>query len=357
MSRFKSLAFLRIFFAILFLRTSETAASRTVLAVGLVPLLALIGCAAVQVRLGTRVYLEKTPVTSMDVKLAQAKQAKGPGIAPGEKLPLIAMFVGPDGKVLATEGEGHGKILWKDLKVTATVATVNGKGIVSLPKDPRISDGKVPHITVSAPSHPDLHAELDIPLRYDHNYTASYSGSSGFSGMDGSAGMDGSSGSMGSVDPDHPSPGGDGGNGTDGGDGSDGKPGLDGPPVQIRMAFRSGDHPLLQVSVSAEGKQKLYLLDPQGGSLAVSSVGGSGGSGGRGGRGGRGGAGGIGSPNGNSGRDGSNGRDGLSGSPGNGGSITVTYDPQAKPFLSTLKLSNPGGPRPAFIEQPVAPLW
>jgi len=164
MSRFKSLTFLRIFFRILFLRPSETAASRTVLAVGLVPLLALIGCAAVQVRLGTRVYLEKTPLNSMDLKLAQAKQAKGPGIAPGEKLPLIATFVDPDGKVLATEGEGHGKILWKDLKVTATVATVNGKGIVSLPKDPRISDGKVPHITLTAPSHPDLHAELDISL-------------------------------------------------------------------------------------------------------------------------------------------------------------------------------------------------
>ena len=34
----------------------------------------------------------------------------------------------------------------------------------------------------------------------------------------------------------------------------------------------------------------------------------------------------------------------MSGSSGNGGTITVTYDPQAKPFLAILKLSNLGWP-------------
>jgi len=127
--------------------------------------------------------------------------------------------------------------------------------------------------------------------------------------------------------------------------------------VQVRVALRSGSHPLLQVSVFAAGHQKLYLVDPQGGSLAVKADGGPGGSGGKGGRGGRGGSGGIGSPNGNSGRDGSDGRNGFDGSPGKGGSITVTYDPQAKPFLAAIHLSNQGGPRPVFKEEPVAPLW
>jgi hypothetical protein len=51
--------------------------------------------------------------------------------------------------------------------------------------------------------------------------------------------------------------------------------------VQIRVALRSGAHTLLQVSVSAAGKQRLYLVDPQGGVLTVKAEGGPGGSGGR----------------------------------------------------------------------------
>jgi len=299
-----------------------------------------------------KVYLDKIPIKSM-----QASLPKGPAIAPGEKLPLVVVVTEPDGKILQTEGAGGGKVLWKDLKVTASVVTANQKGIVSLPRDPRISDGKVPHVTITVPSHPDIRAELDIPVRYDEKYISNFSGSSGSSGMNGSDGMDGTSGSMGSTDPNNPSPGGDGSNGTNGSDGQDGGSGGDAPPVQVRVALRSGSHPLLQVSVFAAGHQKLYLVDPQGGSLAVKADGGPGGSGGKGGRGGRGGSGGIGSPNGNSGRDGSDGRNGFDGSPGKGGSITVTYDPQAKPFLAAIHLSNQGGPRPVFKEEPVAPLW
>ena len=75
------------------------------------------------------------------------------------------------------------------------------------------------------------------------------------------------------------------------------------------------------------------------------------------GRGGRGGSGGIETPNGSNGSDGSNGQDGRAGSDGRGGSITVTYDPQAKPFLALIRLNNQGGPAPAFQEEPVPPLW
>src|SRR5271169_6082124 len=137
---------------------------------GLTSLLALSGCASVQVHLGMKVYLDKTPVKSI-----QASLPKGPGIAPGQKLPLVVVVTEPDGKVLQTEGAGHGKVLWKDLTVTASVAAVNQKGIVSLPKDPRISDGKVAHVTITVPSHPDLRAELDIPVRYNFKFAANFS--------------------------------------------------------------------------------------------------------------------------------------------------------------------------------------
>jgi hypothetical protein len=363
MNRFKSLGFLRISIMRI---TGMAASSPSVVSasqqparlscwaacLGLAFLLALSGCAPVKVRLGMRVYLDKTPVTSMEAKLP-----KGPGIAPGEKSPLVVAFTGPDGKVLVTEGQGHGKVLWKDLRVTASVATTNQKGVVSLPQDPRISDGLLPHVMITVPSHPDIHAELDIPLRYDRNFSANFSGDSGYSGTDGSNGSDGRNGSPGSMDPDHPSAGGDGTDGTNGSDGQNGGPGGDGPPVQVRMALRSGSHPLLQMSASAAGTQYLFLVDPEGGSLTVTSEGGSGGSGGRGGRGGRGGSGGIGIPSGRSGNDGSNGQDGLSGLSGRDGIVTVTYDPQTKPFLGAIRLSNQSGARPIFKEEPVPALW
>ncbi len=315
-------------------------------------MLTLSACTPIKVRLGMKVYLDKIPITSIAASLP-----KGSGIAPGEKSPLVLVVTEPDGKVLQTEGAGRGKVLWKDLHVTATVVAANQKGIVSLPHDPRKSEGKVGHVTITVPSHPDLRAELDIPVRYNYAFTSNFSGSSGSSGMNGSDGMAGSSGSMGSTDPNNPSAGGNGGNGTDGSNGEDGGSGGDAPPVQVRVALRSGSHPLLQVSVSAAGKQKLYLVDPQGGSLTVRADGGPGGSGGRGGRGGQGGSGGMGTPSGSSGSNGSDGRSGFDGSPGRGGSITVTYDPQAKPFLAAIRLSNKGGPPPAFKEEPVAALW
>src|SRR5689334_16997551 len=315
-------------------------------------MLALSGCAAMQLKLGTKTDLTKLPVTTISASLP-----KGPAIAPGEKAPLVVSFTTPDGKVLFTEGQGQGKILWRDVKIAATVVSVNNKGILSLPEDPRVSDGKVPHVTITVPSHPDLKAELDIPVRYDQSYNVSFHGSPGSSGFNGTDGLDGSNGSYGSLDPDHPSPGGNGGDGTNGTDGTNGGRGGDGPPVDVRVTLRPGVVPLLEVSVSAQGKGKLFMIDPQGGSLTVRSEGGPGGSGGKGGRGGRGGSGGIGSPNGLSGHDGLSGNDGADGSAGRGGSIAVTYDPQVRPYLDVIRLSNPGGPRPVYKDEPVAALW
>jgi len=318
-------------------------------------LLTLGGCTSLKVGLGWRIRLEKLPVSSMEAQLPG-----GPGISPGEKSPLVVEFQGTDGKTYRTEGAGKGKVLWSDLEIKAKVVTVNAKGIISLPQDPRDSDGKLPHIAITAPSHPELSAELDIPLRYDHAFSSYHSGASGTSGWDGQGGQDGSSGSMGSMDPDHPSAGGDGSDGSNGSDGQDGDGGGEGPALQVRVALRPGIRPLIQVGVYAEGREEFFLIDPRSGSLTVSSDGGPGGSGGRGGRGGSGGSGGSGSPSGRNGSDGMTGRDGWNGSQGRGGSITVIYDPQAEPYLGALHLSNrgqPSGPPPLFRMESVAPLW
>jgi hypothetical protein len=316
-------------------------------------LLALNGCSALQVKLGIKVPLAKIQVSTMEASLP-----KNPAIAPGEKSALVVTFTASDGKVWVTEGKGKGKILWSDLVVTSSVVTVNKKGIVSLAHDPRLSEGKTGHVTVTAQSQPGLHADLDIPLRYNVAFAANFSGVRGADGMNGSDGTDGMSGSDGSIDANNPSPGGNGTNGSDGSDGQDGSPGGDAPDVQIWLALRPGSSPLLQAGVLAAGhKERFYLVDPQGGTLTVTADGGAGGSGGKGGRGGRGGSGGIGIPSGSNGMDGHDGRNGFDGSMGRGGHITVTYDPQVKPYLSMLRLSNQGGPKPVFNEAPVKPLW
>lgn len=330
----------------------ESALTRTSTCLAAILLLLLTGCTPLKVKMGWKVYLAQTPVTSIDAKLP-----KGPGIAPGQKSPLVVSIARPDGKVLLTEGAGGGKVMWKDLKVDATVVKVNNKGVISLAKDPRVSDGKTGHVTITVPSHPDLRADLDIPFRYDIAYTANFSGSKGFDGSSGLDGSNGSDGMSGSTDPNNPSPGGNGSDGTDGSAGGDGSPGGDGPSVQVRVALQPGNHPLLQMSVQGEGTQKLYLVDPQGGSLTVRSSGGAGGSGGHGGRGGRGGSGGIGTPNGMSGNNGHDGRNGDDGVGGRDGSITVTYDPQAKPYLSAIHVPASNGPRPVFREEAVPALW
>jgi hypothetical protein len=321
--------------------------------VGLASLLALSGCSTIQVKLGMRVELAKLPVTTM-----VASQYHHPGIGPGEKKSLVVTFTEPDGKVFVTSGKGKGKVQWKDLAVVATVVSVNKSGVLSLPADPRVSDGKTGHVAITVPSHPDLKAELDIPLRYNYAFKASYSGMNGSSGTNGLDGMAGSSGSMGSMDPDNPSAGGDGGNGSDGTDGSNGGDGGNGPDVQVVVAVQAGAQPLLQIGVTPSGgKEQYFLVDPQGGSLTVSSDGGAGGSGGKGGAGGAGGSGGMGSPSGSNGSSGMAGHDGSNGSDGNGGSIAVTYDPAVQPYLAAIKLSNPGGPKPVLKAAAVAPLW
>jgi hypothetical protein len=316
--------------------------------------LALSGCDTIRVHLGMRVELSKLPVTSMEASLPQ-----GSAIAPGEQSPLVVTFTQPDGKILETEGAGKGKVLWSDLTVTPTVVTLKKKGVLYLAHDPRLSQGKTGHVEITVPSHPGLEAQLDIPLRYDYPFVASYAGASGSDGINGTDGTNGMSGSDGSMDPNSPSAGGDGGNGTDGTNGGDGSDGSNGPVVQVFATLQAGSAtPLLQFRVIATGhRDHFYLVDPNGGSLTIDSFGGRGGSGGKGGKGGSGGNGGSGTPPGSGGQSGQDGRNGQDGSDGRGGPITVTYDPRLQPYLSLIHVSNPGGLKPAFVEQVVAPLW
>jgi hypothetical protein len=321
---------------------------------GLGSLLALSGCSAIEVKLGWRVSLAKIPVAAIEPSLP-----KDPGIAPGEKNHLVVTVTDTAGKVYVTTGKGKGKVQWKDLAVTPSVVAYNKKGTLSLAADPRVSDGKTGHIDITVPSHPGIQAALDIPLRYNYPFVAKYAGAGGASGTPGTDGTAGMNGSDGSTDPDNPSAGGDGSAGSNGSDGGDGGNGDNGPSVQVFVTLRAGTHPLLQAGALAKGskKERFYLIDPNGGSLTVSDVGGSGGPGGRGGHGGSGGSGGNGIPPGFSGSSGLDGQDGSSGSDGGGGLIAVTYDPSVAPYLSALILSSPGGPGPVLNEASVAPLW
>jgi len=315
---------------------------RRIIAAGMaaVALLALEGCGSIQVVLGLKTRLDKVPVTGLSVSLAP-----GPGLAPGMSARLVIVATTNEGKQLVTVGPGHGKVLFDSFAFESTIVQVNNKGVVSLSADPRISDRRVPHVHVTVVGHPDVQADLDIPVRYDVDFVANFSGRAGFNGADGLNGMAGSDGASGSNDPNNPSPGGNGSDGTDGGNGQDGGPGEPGDAVHVWITLTYGSPRLLQVRVVNLGlsHEQFYLIDPNGGTLAVEADGGPGGRGGSGGIGGRGGFGGSGFPPGFSGGNGSN---GMSGSPGPGGppgTIVVSVDPKAMPFWDRFLFSNKSG--------------
>ncbi len=60
--------------------------------------------------------------------------------------------------------------MWEDLTITSTIVAYNNDGTVSLPVDPRLSDGKTGHVLVTLAFNPNLRAEADIPTRYDLKY-------------------------------------------------------------------------------------------------------------------------------------------------------------------------------------------
>jgi hypothetical protein len=341
--------------------TSHSAATHRLRLVGaglvVVALLALVGCGSIEVALGMRTRLDKVPVTALSASLSPE-----PGLSPGKSGRLVITATSTDGKQWVTVGPGHGKVLFDSFTFDAAGVTVNKKGVVSLPADPRISETVMPHVRITAIGHADISADLDIPVRYDVAFVAHFSGSAGSKGFDGSNGLDGSSGSNGSIDWTNPSAGGNGTDGSNGGDGDNGQPGQSGENVHVWVTLKSGVHPLLQVRAASSRHEQLFLVSPDGGTLTVDANGGAGGAGGSGGRGGRGGSGGTGFPPGLSGHDGLNGWDGHSGADGAAGTITVSIDPQAQGFADRLHFSNRNGngapgPTPIVRIEAVPPIW
>jgi hypothetical protein len=303
-------------------------------------------------------------LAAMDILGIQGTLPDGPALLPGQALPLVLAATEAAGAVLNTVGRGGGKVTWDNYQLTARIVTVDASGLVSLPADPRVSDGLVPQVQAVVSGRPALTTSLQIPVRYNGHFTADFSGTPGSSGYSGSQGLSGLSGSFGSCDPDSPQAGGNGSNGSDGGPGGDGGIGGPGGAIQAWVTLHPGAGQLLEVKASAQGQSLYFLIDPKGGSLTLNADGGSGGSGGSGGMGGSGGLGGYGCPGGFDGMGGFSGGNGSDGSGGNGGSITVTVDPRAQPFLGALTFSNRGGPGggvdgpPPVIQAAVVPaLW
>lgn len=309
--------------------------------------------------LSVRIWLAQMAIDAL-----QAQLPDGSAILPGQRLSLVISAVQPAGPVLVTEGRGKGLVGWDNFAFQATGVQVDASGNVSLPEDPRSSDGMLPHLRAELVGRRDLAAELDVPVRYDGAFLSDHSGDPGAPGGNGLDGMSGFPGSPGSCDPNDLQAGGNGSDGWSGGPGWDGAPGAAGPDLQVWVGLRSGAHPLLQVKAVSPGRTQFFLVDPQGGSLLLRADGGQGGTGGRGGRGGAGGSGGSGCPDGANGLAGSDGSSGLDGRGGRGGSITVRVDPAARSYLSALRFSNKGGwpagengPPVAILVETVDPLW
>jgi hypothetical protein len=324
-------------------------------------------CSSLAVSLGFRQRLDKVQVTEVRGSLVSDHGVAMIALAPGQSAHLILIAVAADGKQYISVGAGHGKVAFDSYKLDAQIVSVTAKGVVSLPSDPRVSDGMKPALTASPVAHPEVVSNLDIPVRYDVPFLADFSGLDGSSGSDGLNGMDGSDGQDGSirVDPDtgatHQDSGGKGGDGGNGGDGGAGQDGAPGAAVHVWVTLDPASRQL-KVKVASAKREDLYRVDPSGGSLKVIANGGAGGSGGHGGRGGRGGRGGSGSPPGSSGLDGQAGLDGRSGVPGAAGTIVVSVDPAVLPYMSCLSWSSRNGAGvagapPMLVQEPVAALW
>ena len=341
---------------------------------GILGLLMLSGCASSDMAPDLGVSLQNIPVTALSASLSP-----GPGLAPGKSADLVIVAKTADGKELVTMGPGHGKVRLDSFAFESTVAQVSKEGEVSLPADPRASEGQLPHVRITVINHPDIVANLDIPVRYDDGFKADFSGQAGANGANGEDGTNGAAG----LDNSAEGPGRNGQNGGPGGNGQNGGDGAPGRSVHVWLTLKTGSHPFLQARVANDVDEKLFLIDPNGGSLEVDA---NGGSGGKGGAGGKGGIGGTGYDNGNSADEqadqrtgyskmngsssgfsanGQSGLPGIPGQPGRGGAagtIIVSVDPQAQPFLDRLHLSNQSGDgvagdAPEIRVEPVPAIW
>lgn len=315
-------------------------------------------CGSLGVLLGTRTRLDQVSVVGLDATLAPQG-----ALGPGKSGHLVLVATTADGRKLQSVGAGKGTVLFDSFTFESTIVKVSKSGVVSLPDDPRVSNGQSGHVRITVIGHPDVTADLQIPSRYDIAFTGHFSGLDGSWGMNGFSGIAGTDGSTGSMDPNSPSAGGNGSDGTNGSDGGQGGAGFPGESVHVWITLKPGSQSLLEVRASSARRgDAFFLIDPNGGSLSLDANGGAGGPGGPGGKGGRGGSGGLGAPNGFAGHDGLDGQQGPTGIAGDAGRFFVTVDPAAQPYLDHVHFTNRdgngcAGPPPQVQTQTVAPLW
>jgi hypothetical protein len=301
--------------------------------------------------------LPDVPLQSIEVSLGESR-----GLVPGSSARLSVVARTLDGRTFAMAGTAGGKVLPGSFRFESSVVTVDRSGVVTLPEDPRLSEGRIPHVRVTAVGQASPVGELDIPVRYDAAFSGTYSGHSGMQGRNGFDGYPGQDGTPGSFDPNNPVAGGNGGNGSDGENGATGDDGGPGPDVHVWIAVEDAPRPLLRVRISERGQDHFFLIDPNGGSLSIAVRGGAGGPGGFGGHGGSAGQGGAGLPPGVPGLPGHDGRDGQSGWGGAAGRIRVEIDPSASRYLQLFGFKNTDGdgrlgPPPDIVTRPVTVQW
>jgi hypothetical protein len=125
-------------------------------------------------------------VTSISASMV-GKTAPITALAPGGSGRLVVVVTLQDGKQLVTAGAGKGKVLLDSFVFTPSLATIDKRGKVSLPADPRITDGKVPNIHIVTVGHPG------------RGGSEGTGNPNGFSGTDGLAGADGRPGNGGAA--------------------------------------------------------------------------------------------------------------------------------------------------------------
>lgn len=299
-------------------------------------LAALTGC--------RHVALREQPVESIDVRFDKTM------LCPGESAQLTIWARTKDGQLLGSENTEDGRVRWDSYRIT-----LNGQpmqdGRVTIPADPM--QVQIPsRLDISVDGHADVKTAFTMPIHFRCRFVADFRGQSGrdgASGRDGEAGRKGQDGKSYSVPGKgfQKDPGGNGSDGRDGSDGANGEAGRDAEDVEVRvtMAQPTPELRLLQVKVRGmqSRREQVFLVDPEGGSLTVTAIGGEGGDGGRGGHGGRGGDAGDGEPDGNAGNGGNGGNGGDGADGGKGGRIIVSVSGAAQPYLNALQFDNRGG--------------
>jgi len=212
-------------------------------------------------------------------------------------------------------------------------------------------------LSLESQRYPEVSDIFSKRLTYIKNYKFSQSVGSAWSGSSGRSGSSGNAGSNG----EH------GGNGSDGEDGRNGEHGQYGDDLGVFVdaypdSILQTDLVYVEVTLLKNSTKKHFLINPNGGSIAITTYGGDGGSGGQGGNGGIGGNGGAGKEireeykdstgvhyktrigHGGHGGDGGNaGYGGIGGDGGPGGNINIHYTSKAKPYLHIINPQSIGG--------------